>query len=147
VRRIPYILLGLLVVLSGAFAVISIVQSNSSGSSDSILTLCAHNLFTVKPSTYVISCADANSEFTNSHWFGWGDATAYATGEARWNDCQPTCVAGQWHSKPVTMWAWDLRTEGHRTAYTKIRTTSKFMFSMTQWGTNGEGVFEPSSST
>ena len=146
-RRIPFLLLGILTVLAGAFAVISIVQSNSSGSTVSVFTPCRHQEFTVKPSTYVISCADANSELTNLHWTQWGDATAYATGEARWNDCQPTCVAGHWRSEPVTVWAWDLRPEGHTTAYTKLRTTSRLMFSMTLSGTNGGGFLAPSSST
>jgi len=147
VRRIPFLLLGVLTVLAGAFAVISIVQSNSSGSSDTVFTPCHDPGFTVKPSTFVVSCADANSEFTNLHWTAWGDATAYATGEVRWNDCQPTCVAGHWRSGPVTIWAWDLRTEGHMTAYTKLRTSSRFMFTMTLWGTNGGGFLAPSLST
>jgi hypothetical protein len=145
VRRVPYLLLALLVVLTGAFAILSIVQSNSSGSSDSIFTPC-HG-FSVKPSKYVISCADANSEFTDLHWFGWGDATAYATGEARWNDCQPTCVAGHWRSQAVTIWAWDLRTQGPITAYAKLQTTSRLLFVMKYWGTNGGGVFGPASSS
>jgi hypothetical protein len=70
----------------------------------------------VKPTTYVISCADANSEFTDLHWTGWGDETAYATGVARWNNCAPTCVDGHWRSKPVTFWAWD----PHNGLYTKL---------------------------
>ncbi len=102
----------------------------------------------VKPSTYVISCADANSEFTNLHWIGWGDATAYATGEARWNDCQPTCVAGHWRSEPVTIWAWDLRTRGpHRLRTRNSRPPHGSCSAMTVWGTNGGGFLAPSSST
>ncbi len=138
----------MLTVLAGAFAFISIVQSNSSGSTVSVFTPCSHQDFTVKPSTYVISCADVNSEFTDLHWFGWGNATAYATGTAHWNDCQPTCVAGHWRSGPVTVWAWDLRPEGHSTAYTKLQTTSRLMSSPGRVsGTNGGGFLAPSSST
>ena len=97
------------------------MQSNSSGSSDGIFTPC--NGFSVKPWTYVFSCADMNSEITNLHWFAWGDATAYATGEARWNDCQPTCVAGHWRSQAATIWAWDLRAQGPIAAYTQLQIT------------------------
>ncbi len=136
----------MLTVLTGAFAVLSIVQSNSSGASDHIFTPCNHG-FSVKPATYVISCADVNSKFTDLHWFGWGNATAYATGTAHWNDCQPTCVAGHWRSEPVTIWAWDLRREGQLTEYTKLKTSSGFLTSMVVWGTNGGGFFAPASST
>ncbi len=146
-RRIPFLLLGVLTVLAGVFAVVSIVQSNSSGSSISVFTPCSHHGFTVKPSTYVISCADANSEFTNLRWIGWGNATAYATGTARWNDCQPTCVAGHWRSEPVTVWAWDIRTQGAISTYTKLQSTSKVMAALMVWGTNGGAVFGPASST
>jgi hypothetical protein len=79
-----------------------------------------------------VSCADANTEFTNLHWIDWGAETAYATGEARWNDCTPTCVAGHWHSEPATFWAWDPRREPHLnlpqfrrlTVYTKLASSS-----------------------
>jgi hypothetical protein len=82
----------------------------------------------VKPSTYIVSCADANSEFTDLHWTGWGDETAYATGTARWNDCTPTCVAGHWRSEPATLWVWDPQRELSRmTIYTKIASDSHIL--------------------
>jgi len=107
-RQIPYLLLTVLVVLAGAFMVISYNQSTASGSSVKLLSPCQPTDLTVKPSTYIVSCADANSEFTDLHWTGWGGETAYATGEARWNDCTPTCVAGHWRSEPATFWVWTL---------------------------------------
>jgi hypothetical protein len=142
VRRIPYLLLGALVVLTGAFAVLSIVQSNSSGASDHILAIC-NDEFDVKPSTYVMSCGGVNSTFTDLHWYGWGDATAYATGEAHSNNCQPTCAAGRGRSHAVTIWVWDLRTEHHFTAYTKLQTTSGDLSVFMTWGSNGGGFLAP----
>ncbi len=62
-----------------------------------------------KPTTYVLSCADANSEVTHLHWSDWGDVTAFAEGTAKWNDCTPSCAAGTWKSKSVTVWAWGLQ--------------------------------------
>jgi hypothetical protein len=138
-RQIPYFLLTVLVVLAGAFTVISYNQSTASGSSVKLPLPCHPIDLTVKPSTYVVSCADANSEFTGLHWIGWGDETAYATGEARWNDCTPTCVAGHWRSAPATFWVWDLRREPHPklskfnnlTIYTKVASDSPILGSGT----------------
>ncbi|MGC2486668.1 MAG: hypothetical protein WA359_10550 [Acidimicrobiales bacterium] len=142
-QRIPYLLLSVLLVLTGAFAVLSIVQSNSSGATVHVFTGC-NDGFSVKPSTYVVSCADANSEFTDLHWYGWGNATAYATGEARWNDCSPTCVAGHWRKEAVTIWVWDIRSEDQLTEYTKLQTNSDLLI---LWGTNGGGSFGSASSS
>jgi hypothetical protein len=134
-RRIPYFLLTVLVVLAGAFTVISYNQSTASGSSVKLLRPCQPVDLTVKPSTYIVSCADANTEFTDLRWTGWGDETAYATGEARWNDCTPTCVAGHWRSEPATFWVWDPRQEPHLnlakfhnlTIYTKLASDSQIL--------------------
>jgi hypothetical protein len=117
-RLIPYSLLAVLVLWAGVFTLISYKQSTASGSSIQMPLLCAKSAG-VEPTTFVISCADANSEFTDLHWTGWGGETAYATGVARWNDCTPTCVAGHWRSEPVTFWAWDPRND----LYTKFAST------------------------
>jgi hypothetical protein len=126
-RRIPYVLLAVLVVLAGIFTIISYEQSTASGSSIKFLLPCKPLDFAVKPSMFIVSCADANSEFTDLHWTDWGSETAYATGIARRNDCTPTCVAGHWISKPATVWAWNPRRDpsslgGHHvvTIYTKV---------------------------
>jgi hypothetical protein len=114
-RLIPYTLLAVLVIWAGVFTVISYKQSTASGSSIQMPLTCTKSAG-VKPTHFVVSCADANSEFTDLHWTGWGDETAYATGVARWNDCTPTCVAGHWRSEPATLWAWD----PHNGLYTKL---------------------------
>jgi hypothetical protein len=134
-RQIPYCLLMVLVVLAGAFTVVSYNQSTASGSSVKLLNPCQPVTLSVKPSNYIVSCADANSEFTDLHWTDWGDERAYATGEARWNDCTPTCVAGHWRSEPATVWVWDPRREPHPnlpkfdnlTIYTKVASSAHIL--------------------
>ncbi len=123
--KIPHLFLAVLTVLALGGAALSIGQARSTHHADTVLTFCGAPATT--PRTLVISCADANSEFSDLRWYAWGDATAYATGVARWNDCTPTCVAGTWKSAPVTVWAWDLRTIGHDTVYTKVRSDSKLL--------------------
>jgi hypothetical protein len=123
-RLIPFSLLAVLVIWAGVFTLISYKQSTASGSSVKVL-LCAKGLG-VRPTTYVISCADANSEFTDLHWTDWGDETAYATGVARWNNCTPTCVSGHWRSEAVTFWVWD----PHNGLYTKLSSSDHRLLSM-----------------
>jgi hypothetical protein len=131
-RQIPFILLAVLVVLAAVFTLISYRQSTASGSSVKLLLPCKQSSYSVKPSTFIVSCADANSEFTDLHWTDWGSETAYATGIARWNDCTPTCVAGHWRSQPATLWAWDPRNDrstlvgDHNvTIYTKVASSDR----------------------
>lgn len=116
-RYIPFSLLAILIVASGAFLALSYNQATAPTSAKILLSCSDH--YGAKPSNYVISCADANSEFSDLHWLSWGNPTAYATGEARWNDCTPDCAAGHWKEEPVTVWAWDLK-NGH---YTKLGST------------------------
>jgi hypothetical protein len=108
-RLIPFSLLAVLIVAAGLFTLLSYSQATAK-SSATILLGCSSK-FGAKPSAYVLSCADFNSKFTDLKWTSWGSTTAYATGEARWNDCTPNCAAGHWKSESVTVWAWDLKND------------------------------------
>ena len=55
---------------------------------------CSRTL-SVKPRTYVISCADANSGWSNVTWSSWSTATAVGRGTYYQNDCSPNCAAGK----------------------------------------------------
>jgi hypothetical protein len=107
-RHIPLSILAVLVILSLVTIGISYAQSYSHPSDVSMIESCSDKLGQ-RPTTYVVFCADANGEFTNLTWQDWGDATAYGTGIARWNDCTPNCASGKWKSEPVTLWAWRIR--------------------------------------
>jgi len=72
------------------------------------------------PKTFVITCADANYELAGLHWHGWGSARATASGTARANDCNPTCVAGHFHSYPVTAVADHLGRCGKAAYYARL---------------------------
>jgi hypothetical protein len=119
-RLIPFSILGVLVIVSIAAIAVSNAQSHASVGGVSMLESCSNKLGQ-RPTTYVVFCADANGEFTNLTWQDWGDATAYATGIARWNDCTPNCASGKWKSEPVTLWAWRIR--GH--LYTQLSSSDQ----------------------
>jgi hypothetical protein len=111
-RLIPFSLLAVLVVAAGLLTLLSYGQATAASSATMLLS-CSSK-YGAQPSTYVLSCADFNSKFTDLHWTSWGSTTAYATGEARWNDCTPNCASGHWKSETVTVWAWELK-NGHYT--------------------------------
>lgn len=107
-RLIPLTLVATLLITGALATVLSIAESRASSASVTMVLSCSSRTG-VKPTSYVLTCADANETFTSLHWSDWGEATAYATGLYRWNDCTPTCVAGKWHQRPVTLRAWRIR--------------------------------------
>ncbi|MGH9099445.1 MAG: hypothetical protein ACRDV8_04340 [Acidimicrobiales bacterium] len=57
----------------------------------------------VRPSSYVLTCADANSYFDGIVWATWGPTTARARATYVQNTCTPTCVAGHFVRYPATL--------------------------------------------
>jgi hypothetical protein len=54
----------------------------------------------IRPSGFVLSCADANSLLKGMHWSAWGPI-ASGTGTLAVNDCTPYCARGTFRSFPV----------------------------------------------
>jgi hypothetical protein len=50
---------------------------------------------TTEPTSYLLSCADANAGFASMTWSTWGSASAHGHGVLRQNDCKPNCVSGK----------------------------------------------------
>jgi hypothetical protein len=46
-----------------------------------------------RPSSFILTCADANDVLVHLHWVSWGSAAAFATGIERINDCTPYCAS------------------------------------------------------
>jgi hypothetical protein len=63
----------------------------------------------VRPSQYVLACADGNSSLTGLHWQTWGSSSALAQGRSTFNDCIPNCVSGHFHSFPALAALWRVR--------------------------------------
>lgn len=59
----------------------------------------------VRPSQYILTCADANDYLTGLRWASWGTA-AFASGTNTFNDCVPDCATGHLHSFPVLVTLW-----------------------------------------
>jgi len=57
----------------------------------------------VRPSRYVVACADSNWYLTGIHWVRWSDTVAIARATDHLNDCQPYCYDGTFHSSPTVI--------------------------------------------
>jgi hypothetical protein len=53
---------------------------------------------TSKPSAYLLSCADANADWTGVTWSNWNASSATGHGTLQQNNCTPNCAAGQFLS-------------------------------------------------
>jgi hypothetical protein len=56
-----------------------------------------------KPSTYLLSCADANAGWTGMSWSVWSASSASGHGILRQNDCTPNCVSGKFINYRATV--------------------------------------------
>jgi hypothetical protein len=59
-----------------------------------------------RPSSLILTCADANDVLAHLHWVSWGSAAAFATGTEQINDCTPDCAAGKFINYPVLVNLW-----------------------------------------
>lgn len=59
-----------------------------------------------RPSSFILTCADAGDVLTNLRWVNWGPGAAFATGIEQINNCTPNCAAGKFISYPVLVNLW-----------------------------------------
>jgi hypothetical protein len=59
-----------------------------------------------RPSSFILTCADANDVLAHLHWVSWGSTAAFATGVEQINDCTPDCAAGKFINYPVLVDLW-----------------------------------------
>jgi hypothetical protein len=59
-----------------------------------------------RPSSFILTCADANDVLAHLHWVSWGPGAAFATGIEQINNCTPNCAAGKFVNYPVLVDLW-----------------------------------------
>jgi hypothetical protein len=84
-----------------AFGGAAVPTSAGAATATRILT-CTGKL-TSKPSTYTLSCADANAGWTGMTWSRWNSSSAVGHGILRQNDCTPNCVSGKFINYRATV--------------------------------------------
>jgi hypothetical protein len=78
------------------------LPANAGAATSTRLLTCTEKL-TTKPSTYVLSCADANAGWTGMSWTRWNATSALGRGVLRQNDCTPNCVSGKFINYRATV--------------------------------------------
>jgi hypothetical protein len=73
-----------------------------------------------RPTSLVLTCADANLQLRRLRWHGWGRGTATASASVYANDCKPYCAAGHFHSYPATVTATKLAACGRARVYGRL---------------------------
>jgi len=75
----------------------------------------------VKPKTFILTCADANSDLGKLSWTSWTPGLASATGKLEVNDCTPYCAAGHMHMyQAVIVASGTQRCPGDIAAYSRV---------------------------
>jgi hypothetical protein len=54
-----------------------------------------------KPRQIVLACGDGVTLLRKLSWSGWSSSKASGKGQYAFDDCQPDCAAGHFHSYPV----------------------------------------------
>jgi hypothetical protein len=59
-----------------------------------------------RPSSFVLTCADAGDVLTGLHWADWAAAEAFGSGTEMIKTCKPNCAQGGFASYPalITLW-------------------------------------------
>jgi hypothetical protein len=65
-----------------------------------------------KPSTVIVTCADANVRVRAIQWSSWTAREARGRGTALVNDCQPNCAGGRFRRYPIRLRAFRPRQTG-----------------------------------
>ena len=75
-----------------------------------------------RPRSLVIACGDANFRLVHLRWRHWNRRRARATGAVLYNDCNPYCAAGHFHTQATPIVAFRPRRgpRGHY-QYTRLR--------------------------
>ena len=58
-----------------------------------------------RPSSFILTCADAGDVLTSLHWVNWA-AEAFGTGTEMIKTCKPNCAEGGFASYPVLLTLW-----------------------------------------
>ena len=79
-------------------------QSASPASGTTVVVNCV-NKPKVRPSGFVLTCADAGDVLTGMQWVNWA-SEAFAAGTEKINNCTPNCAQGTFISYPVLITLW-----------------------------------------
>lgn len=82
---------------------------------------CFHSHY--RPAKLLIACGDGNLYVTGIRWRYWNRVGAIGRGVGHFNDCEPYCAAGHFHTQPIALRAYRPRycAQSDRLEYTMLR--------------------------
>jgi hypothetical protein len=112
-KRIALLTVTLLALLAAACAAphtvttasAAFVQRTTSASSTPAVYNCEFKP-QIRPSEFVLTCADYGDSLMGLHWVNWGSSEAFATATEHINDCLPDCVDGKFINYPALVALW-----------------------------------------
>jgi len=94
--------LGAALLITPFLALAGVADPAGAGAAPTHVLTCSLKLAT-KPSSYLLSCADANASWTGVSWSHWSASSASGHGILRQNDCTPNCVSGRFINYRATV--------------------------------------------
>ena len=97
--------LGLLAGCASAGSATSAPASLTAAQRNTVVITCTGQRQT-RPSSFILTCADANDALTALHWVSWAASQAFGTGTETVNTCTPDCADGKLVAYPalITLW-------------------------------------------
>lgn len=92
-----------------------------------VRALTCLNKTVVRPRSFIISCADANSELTRTHWRSWSATKAVGTTRFGLNLCNPYCAASrvQFFPESRAIFSAPMHTKHHGWLFSSLVVTYK----------------------
>jgi hypothetical protein len=83
----------------------ALVQHDTPASATPVVANCLLKQQT-RPSSFVLTCADAGDVLSGLHWVSWGATAAFAAAVEQVNDCTPNCASGKFIDYPALVALW-----------------------------------------
>lgn len=80
-------------------------QQGAATTAPTVIVNCSQKT-QVRPSSYILACADGNAYVGSLNWSAWGSSSALASGTSTFNDCTPNCLSGHGHTFPALVVLW-----------------------------------------
>jgi hypothetical protein len=111
--------IALLAASVGAVGAAAIPQSASAAAKPVAMMSCAQ-IDVVRPTSFVISCADGNSYLQKIKWSTWTATSAKATATFTENNCTPYCAAGKFINYPAKVTLSVVKSTARGKLFTKL---------------------------
>lgn len=105
-----------------ALATVPVAHAAAGTRQVDVISDCQHAHY--KPSSIILSCADANSFVKRIHYTSYGAQTAKAGARFVYNDCEPNCAAGHFHHFHVQITLKRVRDHYGKALFTRLVTTN-----------------------